>query len=336
MMTQVSFPGLFDKSFTIDPVAIRFTENFGVRWYGLLICIGIILAVLNTVRNAKKEGISEDDVMDYALWGVPFAIVGARLYYVLTTLDNGNYRSFYDVIAIWNGGIAVYGSIIGGAIAVFVVSRVKKQSFISMADAVAPSLLIGQFIGRWGNFCNGEAFGHLDRFELLGKVIPTPGFAENYPLRMAVCSPASGGAWLTVHPTFLYESLWNFLGFILLTLLYRKKKYKGEIILGYTAWYGFGRFFVEGLRADSLLIPGTGVRISQLLALVTFIVSAALLILLPVLLKRKSHEETEYVPQFSGTALSDDPSAAAGEEAAEAEAAPKSENSSDGTIEKDE
>lgn len=294
-MTYVSFPGLFEKVLEINPVAFTvFTRE--VRWYGLIICLGIILAVLNTVRNAHREGISTDDVLDYAIFAIPVAIIGARLYYVITS--PGEYDSFLEVIAIWNGGLAIYGAIIAGAITVLVISRIKKISFIKIADAIAPSLLIGQFIGRWGNFCNGEAFGHLDRIEFLGKVIKTPSFEDNYILRMSVNSEATRGIWLSAHPTFLYESLWNFAGFIVISLIYRKKKFDGQIILHYLGWYGLGRFFIEGLRADSLLLGNTNIRISQLLALLTFVFAQVAIIVISVKNKKAKAKDGEYENQF--------------------------------------
>ncbi len=300
-MTYVSFPGLFEKILTINPVAF---SVFGreIRWYGLIICLGIILAVLNTVRCAHREGISTDDVLDYAIFAIPLAIIGARSYYVITSPSE--YDSFMEVIAIWNGGLAIYGAIIAGALTVLVISKIKKISFIKIADAIAPSLLIGQLIGRWGNFCNGEAYGHLDRFEILGNVIKTPGFEDNYIFRMAVNSEATRGQWLTVHPTFIYESLWNFIGFVLISLIYRKKKFDGQIILCYLAWYGLGRFFIEGLRADSLLFGNTDIRISQLLALLTFVFALVAIIVISVKRKNATAENSEYENQFTKEAES--------------------------------
>lgn len=297
-MTYVSFPGLFEKVLEINPVAFTvFTRE--IRWYGLIICLGIILAVLNTVRNAHREGISTDDVLDYAIFAIPIAIIGARLYYVITS--PGEYDSFLDVIAIWNGGLAIYGAIIAGAITVLVISRIKKISFIKIADAIAPSLLIGQFIGRWGNFCNGEAYGHLDRIEFLGRVIKTPSFEGNYILRMSVNSEATRGIWLSAHPTFLYESLWNFIGFIIISIIAGKKKFDGQLILCYLAWYGLGRFFIEGLRADSLLLGNTNIRISQLLALLTFIFAVAAVIVIGVKNRKAKAEDKEYESQFASS-----------------------------------
>ena len=294
-MTQVSFPGLFDPVFNINPVA--FTV-FGreVRWYGLIICIGIILTVMNVARCAHKEGISTDDVLDYALWVVPIGIIGARAYYVLTSLSE--YDSFGEAIAIWNGGLAIYGGVIGGAIAAFIVSKVKKQNFLKIADAIGASVFIGQFIGRWGNFCNGEAFGTLEKIDFFGKTIATPGLEKSYFLRMLVNSDSTLG-WESVHPTFLYESIWNLIGFLLVTfVIYNRKKFDGQIILFYMSWYGFGRFFIEGLRTDSLYLGNTGIRISQLLALVTFIFGVTATVIMLTKAKKSKLESGEYVSQF--------------------------------------
>ncbi len=299
-MTQVSFPGIFgaNTAFNINPVA--FTV-FGreIRWYGLIICLGIILSVMNAVKYAKKEGISTDDVLDFAIWTIPFSIVGARAYYVLTSLSE--YHSFYEAIAVWNGGLAIYGGIIAGVITVFIVSKVKKISFLKFGDAASISVFIGQAIGRWGNFCNGEAFGHLDRIEFLGKVIKTPYFEKNYFLRMQLNSEVTLGTQL-VHPTFLYESLWNILGFVVVSFVYKKKKFDGQIILCYFGWYGLGRFFIEGLRSDSLYLGSSNIKISQLLALCAFVVSAALLLFFTIKRKSVVLNNKEYVNLFSQNA----------------------------------
>lgn len=299
-MTQVSFPGIFgiNTVFNINPVA--FTV-FGreIRWYGILICLGIILSVMNAVKYAKKEGISTDDVLDFAIWTIPLSIVGARAYYVLTSLSE--YHSIYDAIAVWNGGLAIYGGIIAGVITVFIVSKVKKISFLKFGDAASISVFIGQAIGRWGNFCNGEAFGHLDRIEFLGKVIKTPYFEKNFFLRMQLNSEVTFGTQL-VHPTFLYESLWNILGFIVVSFVYKKKKFDGQIILCYFGWYGLGRFFIEGLRSDSLYLGSTNIKISQLLALCAFVVSVALLLFFAIKRKSAVLNSKEYVNLYSANA----------------------------------
>ena len=296
-MTYVSFPGIFgDKVFSINPVAFPNPEKYPdaviqIRWYGLIICLGIILTVLNTIRCAKKEGFTTDDVLDYAIWVVISGIIGARAYYVLTSLSE--YDSFGEAIAIWNGGLAIYGGIIGGAIAAFIVSKVKKHKFLKIADAIGASVFIGQFIGRWGNFCNGEAYGNLSGIEFFGKFIPTPVFENDYFLTMTVNS-------LPVHPTFLYESVWNIIGFLLTAfVIYRIKKFDGQIILFYMTWYGFGRFFIEGLRKDSLYLGNTGIRISQLLALLTFIFGITMTVIMLARIKKSKLENGEYVNQFS-------------------------------------
>lgn len=298
MTTQVGFPGIFgDKVFNINPTAFS-VFGLEVRWYGLIICLGIILTVLNAIRCAHKEGISTDDVLDFAIWGIPMGIIGARAYYVLTSLHE--YSSFSEAIAIWNGGLAIYGGIIGGTVTVFIVSIIKKIKFVKIGDAAAASIFIGQMIGRWGNFCNGEAFGTLRVIDLLGKVIPTPSFESNYLLRMSVASEATGGMTFMAHPTFLYESIWNLFGFLLANLvIYKKKKFDGQLILFYLAWYGLGRFFIEGFRTDSLYLGNSGIRISQLLAFLTFVFAVVISIIMLIKKRNKVLSDKEYVNQFS-------------------------------------
>lgn len=270
----VSFPGIGIESISINKIAFTL-PIFGVlevRWYGIILTLGIIAGLGYALFRTKTEGISTDDILDYAIWTVMLAIIGARLYYVLTTLKDANgewnYDSFLDVIAIWNGGIAMYGSIIGGALALLLVSKVKKfnkTQVLKVFDMVSPGVMLGQVIGRWGNFCNGEAHG-----------IET---AENFFLRMGLKGYADT-PYLTrftyYHPTFLYESLWNLVGFILINIFYKKKKFDGQVTLMYLAWYGLGRMFIEGLRTDSLYI---GVfRISQVVGFLCFVICSALLV----------------------------------------------------------
>ncbi len=263
-MTKIAFPGLGIDTFTIDPVAIRL---FGleIRWYGLIIVCGIILAFSYACYRSKREGFTSDDMMDLFIYTVLSGVVGARLYYVLTSLDS--YDSIGEVFRIWNGGLGIYGGIIGGATAIYIVCRVKKKSFLRAFDMIAPGVMVGQLVGRWGNFCNGEAFGDISRFEFFGKAWETKG-AEKLPFIMEVNSYASDYETLTVHPTFLYESLWNLLGFILINIFYKNKKFDGQIFLMYIGWYGFGRVFIEGLRSDSLYIGQ--IKISQLIGLLCF------------------------------------------------------------------
>lgn len=260
-ISKISFPGFGIGEFSVDSVAF---EIFGIEiaWYALLITFGMICCITYAVVQARKIGITFDDVVDFALFTIPIGVIGARLYYVLTELDQ--FHSFKDVINIREGGLAIYGGIIAGTLTVLVVSRFKKISFLAFGDCVAPGVLLAQGIGRWGNFMNGEAFG----------------YETEIFCRMGLQNFLTGGKLMYVHPTFLYESLWNLLG-VLLVYLFAKligKKYDGQLILLTFAWYGLGRMFIEGLRTDSLYIPGTGIRISQALALVIFIVCLAMLI----------------------------------------------------------
>lgn len=280
-MTEIAFPNLGIDKFTINPVAFNL---FGleVRWYGLIIVTGIILAFLYASYRGKQEGFSSDDMLDLFLYVVILSIIGARAYYVLTTLDE--YHSFYDVIAIWNGGLAIYGAVITGVIVIYAVCRVKKKSFLRAFDMISPAVLIGQIIGRWGNFCNGEAFGDISKFEFFGFTKMTPN-AGKLPWIMEVNSYASGYKTMLVHPTFLYESLWNLIGFIIINALYKKKKFDGEIFLMYIGWYGFGRMFIEGLRSDSLYVGS--VKISQLVGLVCVVASIAISVFMHIKLKKE-------------------------------------------------
>ncbi len=264
-MVTISFPGLGIDNFTVNKVAFSIGP-FEIRWYALIIAFGLSLAVLYCWYRSKYEGISVDDLLDMVLFGVPCAIVGARLYYVLTTLSEYNYDSFLDVIAIWEGGIAIYGAIIAGGLTIFFVCRHKKIKFLKAFDMVAPAVMIGQIIGRWGNFFNGEAYGaEVAEGSLL------------YFIRMGLIPNIESRTQMHYfHPTFLYESLWNLVGFIIINALYKKKKFDGQVFFMYISWYGFGRMFIEGLRTDSLYV---GVfRISQVIGFLCFVVGSVLLI----------------------------------------------------------
>lgn len=260
-ISKISFPGLGIGEFSVNSVAF---EIFGVEiaWYALFITFGMICCITYAVLQSRKIGMTFDDVIDFALFTIPIGVIGARLYYVLSELDQ--YHSFKEVINIREGGLAIYGGIIAGTITVFVVSLVKKINFFAFGDCVAPGVLLAQGIGRWGNFMNGEAFG----------------YETDWFCRMGLQNFLTGNKLMYVHPTFLYESLWNLLG-VLLVYLFAKligKKYDGQLILLTFGWYGLGRMFIEGLRTDSLYIPGTEIRTSQALALVIFVFCLAMLI----------------------------------------------------------
>ena len=295
-MTTISFPGLGIPEFTINPVAIPFgSDGGGIRWYALLIVTGMILAVIYCSYRAKSEGISFDTMIDFAIFTIPIGIVGARLFYVLfdwiDVTVNGKinpYQSFVDVIAVWNGGLAIYGGIIFGAITIIVVAKVKKMSghtLLKITDAVAPGVMIAQAIGRWGNFCNGEAYGTPTS---LPWRMCSDSFAQRlYNLDLIDRETARQmlDGTLGVHPTFLYESLWNVIGFIIINLVYKKKRFDGQILLMYVTWYGFGRMFIELLRTDSLT-NGNDIRVSSLIGLLSFIIGGTLLIYLFIKNKR--------------------------------------------------
>jgi len=261
-MVTISFPGLGIDSFSVKSVAFTLFGKLEVRWYGLIITLGMILAVAYAAYRFKQEKISFDDLLDMAIFTILFGVIGARLYYVLMSLDQ--YHSFKDVIAIWEGGLAIYGGIIAGGITIFCVCKYKKINPMKAFDAIAPGVMIGQFLGRWGNFFNGEAFGGI--------------VSEGHPLyflRMGLVSSNTLIDFNTyemvyVHPTFLYESLWNILGFILINIFYKKKKFDGQIFFTYIAWYGFGRTFIELLRTDSLYVGP--IRISSLVGFLCFTV----------------------------------------------------------------
>lgn len=252
-MNNISFPKL-GLSFDISPIAIRLPFlGGGIHWYGVIIAVGIILAVLYCTNTAKREGENKDSIIDLVLWSLPAAIVGARTYYVAFSWESYKHTPI-DVFKIWEGGIAIYGGIIGAAIAAYVFCRVKKLCVLKIFDIACLGLLIGQSIGRWGNFVNAEAFGGVCN-ALWGMSV------NNQP---------------PVHPTFFYESLFNFIGFIVLSSLNKKRPFYGFTFFSYLVWYGTGRFFIEGLRADSLYI-GT-FRISQLVSLAVVLLGIIFLV----------------------------------------------------------
>lgn len=291
-MNYISFPGI-----GLGPVLINHTAFylFGreIRWYGIVICIGIILAFLYTQFRARQEGISLDDMLDYVIITVPVSIVCARIYFVLTSLSE--YDNFYDMIAIWNGGIAIYGAVIGGFFSIIAISKFKKIKALKVLDAVAPGVMIGQIIGRFGNFFNAEAYGNLDYAEFLGKVVHTPDFENNFFLRMVIQDFKTGRT-ITVHPTFLYEAVWNAVGLLIINAFYKRKKFDGQIVIMYFTWYGFGRFFIEGLRSDSLYIGK--IKISQLLALLFFVTGVILLACFTIKARKNCRKLDGYVEKF--------------------------------------
>ncbi len=289
-MSNIAFPSLGIESFELNPVAFTVPVFGGleVRWYGLIITLGIILAFSYAAFRAKQEGIIFDHVLDIAIFTVIFGIIGARLYYVLTSLDK--YDSFLEMIAVWEGGLAIYGGVIAGAVTIMLVCKFKKLNFLKMFDATAPGVMIGQILGRWGNFFNGEAYGaQVGEDSLLY-------FARMGLQNRDTYRDFGTSQMVYVHPTFLYESLWNLVGFIIINAHYKKKKFDGQIVLMYATWYGFGRMLIEGLRTDSLYV---GVfRISQVVGFVCFVVGALLLTLGLIKAHRRELTAKEYAPAY--------------------------------------
>ena len=264
----ISFPGLFgDWEFNPDPIAIHL--GHGIYWYGIILAAAMLAGLFLCMRQAKRYGLTQDHVLDLVLWAVPSCIIGARLYYVIFYLDL--YRNadgslnWGDMIAVWDGGLAIYGAVIAALIVVFFYTRHKKLPFFAMTDLGAMGLLLGQIIGRWANFINREAFGGL----------------TDLPWRMRLW--VSSSQYIEVHPTFLYESLWNLVGLgLLLFVISKGRRFDGENTWFYFLWYGLGRFWIEGLRTDSLYLfgwtfLGEPIRVSQALSLVMVVVAAVML-----------------------------------------------------------
>lgn len=293
-MQYISFPGLGIGPFHIDKAAFTI---FGkdIAWYGILITFGMILCVLyaNYVAT-RREKLKSDDIIDLAFYIIIFGVIGARLYYVLFELDSyivtsGTFlqnvaQSFVRIIGIWNGGLAIYGGIVAGLITAYLFARKRKIPFLKLFDMLGATVLIGQIIGRWGNFVNMEAYGE----------------ETTLPWRMGLLTSYSGtipadGVWdreVYVHPTFLYESLWNLVGFVILNALYKKKKFDGEIFGGYCIWYGFGRMLIEGLRTDSLMLGP--IRVSQLVGFVSFVFGIVFCAIRAKQTAKVKNAETEY------------------------------------------
>ena len=285
-ISKIAFPGIGIGEFELSNVAFDVADifalfgmkidSFPVYWYGIIITMGIVLAFVYTWFRGKYENVVLDDILDIGLWTVVLGVIGARLYYVLTSLEEYIPKPFdflqfiKNVLYLRGGGLAIYGGIIGGILGIIIVTRVKKMNTLKLFDMAGPGVMIAQALGRWGNFFNGEAFGGI--------------VSEGHPLyflRMGLLSRNTISDFGTremvyIHPTFLYESLWNIAGFVLINIFYKKKKFNGQMACMYLAWYGFGRFFIESLRTDSLYVGPF--RISQVVGLLCFVVFGGLLV----------------------------------------------------------
>jgi len=278
----------------IDPVAFSI---FGaeIYWYAIFIMTGALLALVFGLYIAKKIGLSQNDIIDGFIMGLILGIIGARFFYVIFTLGQGLYSSFWDMINIRDGGLAIYGGIIFGTVFAIFFCKKRKISMYKVLDLLAPGFMIGQIFGRWGNFFNKEATGGLVKFSLevnetlsvaqldeqrsFLKSLLLPDFIVNR-MYFDASNTSNTNPWVGYyHPTFLYESLWNFFGLVILLLIRKfvKKFYFGDSILFYLAWYGIGRFWIEGMRTDSLMF--LGMRVSQLISVIMFVLAVTLFVL---------------------------------------------------------
>ena len=290
-ISPIAFPGL---GIEIDPAVGFSVGPLTVNFYGAIIALGLILAVVYAWKRSHQFGIKADDITDAVLYVVPFAVLCARAYYCVF-----QWETFADdpisVLYIWQGGLAIYGGVLGAVVGVAVYCYFKKIKLPALLDLVALGFLIGQCLGRWGNFFNREAYGAETEFFLRMGLMLTP---ERY----------STTEMHFYHPTFLYESLWNLLGFVILHFISKRRQYDGQIALGYLVWYGLGRSWIEGLRTDSLYWGDF--RVSQILAVVSCAIGAAALC---VMAFRQHSADNLYVNQVAAKA------------AAEAEAEPEEE-----------
>ncbi len=262
-LSDISFPNL---GIYLEDVPKTFTlfNGFTIALYGIIIGCAMLLCVLTAAYDRKSRGFNDDAIWDLALYGIISGVVGARIYYVIFSWDT--YKD--DLLSIFNtrnGGLAIYGGVIGGFLAVFVYSRYKKLGFLELADSVALVFPLGQAVGRWGNFFNREAFGGWCE-NILAMRLPVLAVRQS-DLSADILSHMSGNAgYIDVHPTFLYESIWNAALFTGLFLYRKHKKFSGEILFMYLFLYGLGRFFIEALRTDQLLLPVIGLPVSRVVA----------------------------------------------------------------------
>ena len=280
---DIAFPNLgiylkdVPKSFSIF--------GFEIAFYGVIIGLGLLAGILMAVHRAKVTGQDPEVYWDFAIYAVIFSVIGARIYYVIFAWDyyKDNLLSIFNTR---NGGMAIYGAVIAAFITLFIYCKIKKQRPLLMGDTAMPGLLLGQIIGRWGNFMNREVFGEyydgLFSMQLPIEAVRARDISENIAAHIP-----EGANYINVHPTFLYESVWNLVVMILILLYTKHKKFDGEICLFYLGGYGLGRFIIEGIRTDTLFIPGTTVPVSQVLALLMLIFAVAADVAVRIRLKKK-------------------------------------------------
>lgn len=279
----ITFP-ILGENFQLNFKSTIDIFGFRLHWYGVIIAIGFLLAVIYAIKRSQQFGLTEDNIIDMLICAVPLAVIGARAYYVIFSWKD--YKdNLVDVFKIWEGGLAIYGGVIGAVIGVFIFSKWKKVKMGPVADIGGLGLLIGQSIGRWGNFVNREAYG------VKTTVAWRMGLTNQYGT-------------FYYHPCFLYESLWNIIGFVILHFYSKKRKFDGEIFLLYLAWYGLGRAMIESLRSDSLYLFGSNLRVSQLVALLCVI--GGLGIVLFIRISRNPEPEDMWVNRDKKTVVEAD------------------------------
>lgn len=258
--------------------------GFEIAFYGITMATAILLGILMATWEAKKTGQNPDDYWDMIMYAIVFAIIGARIYYVAFSWDQ--YKD--NLLSIFNlreGGIALYGSLIGGLGTLFVYAKVKKKSAFLMADTAILGLLVGQIVGRWGNFFNREVFGEYTD-NLFAMRLPIEMVRESDISQSIATHILEGTNYIQVHPTFLYEGLWNCLVLVCILLYKKHKRFDGEMLLLYLAGYGLGRFIVEGIRTDQLVIPNLGIAISQVIGILSFIIATGIIIFIRIWMKK--------------------------------------------------
>lgn len=263
--------------------------GFDIYFYGVIIVIGMAAGFFLALKLAGMTGQNKDNYWDFVFYAIFFSVIGARIYYVIFEWDS--YKdNLWSVFNIRNGGLAIYGGVIAAFITLFVFCRIKKLNPLVMGDTCMPGLILGQAIGRWGNFMNREVFGeYYDG--LFSMRLPVAAVRDSGDITANIAAHIPEGAnYIDVHPTFLYESLWNLLVLCLLLVFFKRKKFDGEICLLYLGGYGLGRFFIEGIRTDTLFITGTRIPVSQVLAMVMLVGSVAADIVVRVKLARKKQK----------------------------------------------
>ena len=349
----IIFPNLWGLK--LNPPRSFSIGGFEIYFYGVIIALGLMLSVIYGLKRSKQFGLKQDDILDGVLWIVPLAIVCTRLYYVFSSWSSFAVyeankfvlgKTLLNIIDLRDGGLAIYGGVIGAAIGVLIFAKVKKVSLLAVLDLVAISFLIGQSIGRWGNFMNREAFGEysngLFAMQIWESNLGSGDSAAFQQLRQNAVM-IDGHSFISVHPTFLYESVWNICGFVLLHFLSKKRQYDGQMALGYVAWYGLGRTIIEGLRMDSLYWGPF--RASQLLAAVTCVAAGIALILMCLKTHDRANlfvnrvaamqqtedalEETEQTEDVLEEAVMEEPAEASAEEATDEPAEESSEETAE-------